>query len=139
MSNPRLVLAAGALVAGLLTLLLVVGTWQEQWVLVSLAAGVFGALILVVQVDTWRRTRTLRNYLRDEIRRSGAQPVVAPAPSAPRHRAPAPTQDDVLGVVRVMQAQYTGRLDRMQTTLEHALAQLPRSGPAPEHPRDPGE
>ena len=64
----------------------------------------------------------MRNFRRDEIRRAGGERPGATTVVQPR---PADvTRDDVLGVVRVMQAQYTGRLDRLQTAVEQALSEL---------------
>lgn len=132
----RLVLLAGVLVAAALGALAVVATLRQSWVLVALAASTTAGLILVVQLDTWRRTRSLRNFLRDEIRRGvpavrgGARPMSA----GPMTEAPPVTHEDVLGAVRVMQAQYTGRLDRMQTTLDRALAELSRTDGAGREP-----
>jgi hypothetical protein len=125
--RPRLVPLAGGVVGLVLGLGVVVGTALEAWVLVAAASSVLGAAILLVQVDTWRRTRSLRNFVRDQLRR-GVPGTGVPAAPAP---APAVTQEDVIGAVRMMQAQYTGRLDRMQRSLEEALSQLAsqRRGP----------
>lgn len=118
--RPRLVPLAGAVVGLVLGLCVVVGTAQEAWVLVAAAASALLVAILVVQLDTWRRTRSLRSFVRDQVRRgvpvTGAQPAPVPAPTV--------THEDVIGAVRLMQAQYTGRLDRLQRSLEEALTQL---------------
>lgn len=126
--RPRLVPLAGGVIGLVLGLGVVVGTALEAWVLVAAAGSVLGAAILLVQVDTWRRTRSLRNFVRDQLRRGVPVTGVPAAPAAP---APAATQEDVIGAVRMMQAQYTGRLDRMQRSLEEALSQLAsqRRGP----------
>lgn len=101
----------------LLGLLVVVGVLLDRPVLAALGGSGLGLLILLLQVDTWRRMRGMRRFVRDEIRRGAAT-----APALPT--APAVTAEDVTGAVRVMQAQYTGRMDRMQTSLDEALASL---------------
>lgn len=123
MSNPRVVLLSGVLLSAAMGLLAVIGVWAEQWVLVTLAGAVMAGTILLVQLDTWRRTRVMRNFLRDEIRQRSGGPGLARSMTA-LDSAPAPTQDDVLGAVRLLQAQYTGRLDRLQAAVEQALAQV---------------
>lgn len=123
MSNPRNVLLAGAVTAALLGGLVVLGVWLEHWVLAATAGAATGGLILLVQVDTWRRTRQLRNFVRDEIR-SRPLPPAEPV-QLPTELPAQPTHDDLLGTVRLMQAQYTGRLDRLQSAVERALAQHP--------------
>lgn len=123
MSNPRVVLLSGVVLSAAMGLLAVVGVWAEQWVLVALAGAVMAGTTLLVQLDTWRRTRVMRNFLRDEIRqRSGGSGLARNMTDL--DSAPAPTQDDVLGAVRLLQAQYTGRLDRLQAAVEQALAQV---------------
>lgn len=123
MSRSRTLLVGGAVVSAALVALLVVGAVSARWWLVALTGGALAAAILLVQLDTWRRTRSLRSYLRDEIRGQGA--------SAPtevfRSTGPTVTQEDVVGAVRLMQAQYTGRMDRMQNALDQALAALASS------------
>ncbi|ANS79300.1 hypothetical protein SGUI_1904 [Serinicoccus hydrothermalis] len=118
----RLVPLAGTAAGLVLVLVLVLGVALELPVLAALAGGLLGVGILAVQLDSWRRVRSLRNYLRDEIRRVSGTPDqgYAAVPAAP---APA-AQSDLLGAVQVLQAQYTGRLDRMQVTLDEALDQL---------------
>ncbi|WP_143553961.1 hypothetical protein [Serinicoccus sp. CUA-874] len=106
----------------LLALLVVLGVALDSPSLTAAAAGLLGAAILTVQVDTWRRIRTQRTMLRDEIRRAVGHGFAGdPGPARPAVR-----HEDVVGAVQVMQAQYTGRLDRMQRMLEDAL---PRSAP----------
>lgn len=127
-------LVAGILLAAALGVPVVVGTATQRWTLVAVGAVLFAAVILVVQLDTWRRTRSVRNYLRDEIRRVGRGAALQARPEPRRvQAAPAVSGEDVMGAVRLMQAQYTGRLDRMQAALDRALAELgtdrSRSGP----------
>lgn len=109
-----------AVAAGLvLGLLVVLGVVLDLPVLTAAAAAAMGVAVLAVQVDSWRRTRSLRIYVRDEIRRAqGGDGMLNAAGYSPV------TQDDVVGAVRLMQAQYTGRLDRMQRALDAAIAEL---------------
>ena len=124
----RLIPAVGALAGLVLGLLVVVGVALEEWVLTAAAASALGVALLAVQLDTWRRSRSLRTYVRDEVRR--ARPQAQPSGFAGSVQSSV-THDDVVGAVRLMQAQYTGRLDRMQRALDDALAELSsqRSGP----------
>lgn len=131
--STRLISLAGALVGSLLGLLMVIGTLRGQPLLTVIGAALLGVAVLMVQVDTWRRVRSQRNFLRDEIRRvrtagshgsSGdAGPVSDEMRTATPAWAPPAAQEDILGAVRLLQAQYTGRLDRMQRSLEDGLAQ----------------
>lgn len=132
MSRPLPVLAAGGLLALAVGGLVVLGVYLQRDVLVLLGVWALGSLILLVQLDTWRRTRSLRRYVRDQVR-AAAHTDQSP-PSSGVHPAPAPTAapEDVIGAVRLLQAQYVGRLDRMQTSLEDALAEL-AAGPRPGH------
>lgn len=120
MSRSRNLLLAGALVAVVLGALVVVGAALEQWVVAALGVAGLLCATFAVQLDVWRRVRALRSTIRKELRASGAG-ADAFLPSGTSSI----TQDDVVGAVRLMQAQYTGRLDRMQTALERALAELP--------------
>lgn len=120
MLRRHLVTLAGGVFAAALTVAVVAGTAGGTWVVVATAASLFAGAILVVQLDTWRRTRSLRVFVRDELRRAlGDQDRASQAPRV--------TPADVEGAVRVMQAQYTGRLDRMQAALEKALDEVASS------------
>ncbi|WP_022923497.1 hypothetical protein [Serinicoccus marinus] len=126
----RLVPLVGSAAGIALALVLVLGVALELPVLAAAAGGLLGAAILAVQLDSWRRVRSMRNYLRDEIRRAaGSGQGSAASPVPVQQAAPA----DVLGAVQVLQAQYTGRLDRMQVTLDEALARLAAGRPAHDH------
>lgn len=127
--STRLAPLAGAAVGLLLAFFVVLGMALDLPLLTATAAALLGAAILAVQVDSWRRVREQRTFLRDEIRRAADQ---GPAPAA-TPTFPVAQPEDVLGAVRLLQAQYTGRLDRMQRTLEDALDgvagdRAPRSG-----------
>lgn len=116
MTRLSFVLGAGALLALVLGALMLGGLLLERWSLVAVAGWVLASVILLVQLDVWRRVRSLRRYVRDQVRQAGV-PTPADVPAAP-----AASPEDVVGAVRLLQAQYVGRLDRMQTALEDALA-----------------
>lgn len=75
------------------------------------AAGLAALLLLigVIALDTNKRTRS----------RFGQRPVAAPTKAAPTT-----TDEDLMGTIRLLQAQYVGRLDRAQDSLELATAAL---------------
>ncbi|TQM95182.1 hypothetical protein FB476_0015 [Ornithinimicrobium humiphilum] len=104
-------LLAGAGAAGVLTVVATVAAALGWWWLVVLAAMLLLGGILLVALDADRRVRALRTVVRAELAK-------VEAPAAPR---PAPAGEDVVGAVRTLQAQYTGRLDRLQDTVEQAL------------------
>lgn len=62
-----------------------------------------------LSLDTNKRARA----------RYGMRPAVAPARTAPTT-----THEDLLGTIRLLQAQYVGRLDRAQDSLDAATAAL---------------
>ena len=98
-------LAALALPA-LLTVVTAVG--GHPW----LPEACLAVLLLLVgglTLDTNKRVRS----------RYGAPPVATPSRTAPTT-----TQEDLLGMIRLLQAQYVGRLDRAQDSLDAATAAL---------------
>lgn len=129
----HLVTVVGAVVGIVLVALLVIGVALEVWTLTALAAGALGLAILVVQLDTWRRTRSLRSFVKAEVRRSTDRVATSLPSGLVAPQGSSVTDDDVMGAVRLMQAQYTGRLDRMQRALDEALDRLAAAGP----PSDP--
>lgn len=106
-------LLGGAAVGGVTTVLAVVGAVQGWWWLVVLAAMALLSAVLLAALDADRRVRELRSFVRKELA----------AIDTTGGRA-APTTEDVVGTVRALQAQYTGRLDRLQDTVETTLRQL---------------
>ncbi|USQ80058.1 hypothetical protein NF556_21140 [Ornithinimicrobium faecis] len=120
---------AGAALAAVLTVVAVVGALQEWWWLVVGAAMLLLSAVLIVAMDADRRVRGLRPYIRAEVARGAAVPTSAATP-------PTVSDADITGAVRVLQAQYTGRLDRMQTSVDEALAQLRSQGESAREPRD---
>lgn len=123
-------LLAGGAVGAVLTVAAVIAAAQEWWWLVVGCAMVLLTAALVVALDADRRVRSLRPYIRDEVTRGG--------PAAPAQVAPPVSEVDVIGAVRVLQAQYTGRLDRMQAALDEAVAlvRAEQSGTRPAGPED---
>lgn len=75
------------------------------------AVGMAALLLLIgaIALDTNKRSRT----------RYGQRSVAAPAKAAP-----AATEEDLMGTIRLLQAQYVGRLDRAQDSLELATTAL---------------
>lgn len=75
------------------------------------SAGLAALLLVigVIALDTNRRTRS----------RYAPRPVGTAAPAAPTT-----TNEDLMGTIRLLQAQYVGRLDRAQDSLELATAAL---------------
>lgn len=121
-------LLAGAGIAIVLTAVAVIGAVQEQWWLVVAAGMAMLSITMLVALDADRRVRALRPYIRREVTRNAGSrgKTGKPVPEAP------PVSDiDVVGAVRVLQAQYTGRLDRMQTSVDQAIAQLRAADQAP--------
>lgn len=129
MSRPLPVLGAGLALSLLLGAVLLAGLLTERWALVALSGWALGSAVLLVQLDTWRRTRSLRRYVRDQVREVTPVVTVAPGSDVPV-TAPTASPDDVVGTVRFLQAQYVGRLDRMQTALDEAIATLRDRGDA---------
>jgi len=105
-------LLVGAGAAGALTLVAVVAAALQWWWLVVLAVMLLLSAALLAALDADRRVRELRSFVRKEI---GAIDTTG-------GRA-APSTEDVVGTVRALQAQYTGRLDRLQDAVEQALRQ----------------
>jgi len=67
-------------------------------------------LVGALTLDTNKRARA----------RYGARPVVTTTSRTP----PSTTHEDLLGTIRLLQAQYVGRLDRAQDSLDAATAAL---------------
>lgn len=127
-STKMLAAITGAL---LLVVLAAVGAAFELYWLTAAALGLILTAQFVVVLDTNRRTRYLPRRVKALLRsvKLDVNPVAGPAPRAaqPAGRPVAPTaapQQDVTGAVRLIQAQYMGRLDRAQTALESAAEDL---------------
>jgi hypothetical protein len=133
--TPRLLLSVGGLAAAVLGAAVVLGVVGESWGVTAAAASLLGVGIFVLQLDTWRRTRTMQAQVRHELARQSKQlgklaqareadpaPVQDPTPAPPvGSRA---GEDDLRGAPTMMQTQHAARLDRLQVALDLALAEL---------------
>lgn len=141
----KAVLPLGVVVAGLLSVLVILGVALEEWLLAAAAGCLLLSACLLVSLDAWRRARALRAFVRDEIGRLAARQAKAAraTPAAqPTDPAPTVTQADVVGTVRLLQAQYVGRLDRLQASVEALVEHTVRRDPdgtatADAHPAEP--
>jgi hypothetical protein len=113
----RLLHVLGLALTGGLTLVAVVGAVLQWWWLVVLAVMVLVSATFLVALDADRRVRELRSYVRTQVASIDTSGGRA-----------APSQEDVVGTVRALQAQYTGRLDRLQDTLEASLRRRDEHG-----------
>lgn len=121
----RELLAAVAL-AAVLTVVAVVGTALQWWWLVTAAAMTLLSATFLVAADGDRRVRALRPFVRKTLA------AVSGVQTQEQVQAPRLAEADVIGAVQVLQAQYTGRLDRMQESLDQAVAHLRAEGEAPQ-------
>ena len=121
-------LVVGALGAGLLGVVSIVaslsGNSEVAGVAQALLLLVVALLVLVVAISQRRIGRQVAYIYRKGPRGGGDA-----EPDPLRVHGPAVEQADLLGMVRLLQAQYVGRLDRAQATLEQAAGDL-RSGGA---------
>lgn len=121
------VLVAGVLVALVLSAVVLGGVLTERWWLAAIGGWAFLAATFLLALDADRRVRRQDFVVRKLIAKSqaaaharqqaAAVPVAPPAP-------PPVSEADVLGTVRLLQAQYVGRLDRLQTTVDQAVEKL---------------
>lgn len=107
----------GAAAGGGLSLLAVLGAALGWWWLTVLAAMLLVTAVLLAAIDTDRRVRELRSFVKAQVATIDTTGGRA-----------APSQEDVVGTVRALQAQYTGRLDRLQDTLEASIRQRDERG-----------
>lgn len=109
---------AGLAALGSLGLLGVIAAIQGWWCLVVITlVGMLGAIGVVAL-----NTNLLLRALRKAYDRAGR--TLAPAAPAVSSAAPATNLVDTTGAVRLLAAQYVGRLDRAQSALERAAARL---------------
>lgn len=111
---------------GVLTALSIIGTIAGRDALADVAQTLLlaavGLLVLDGTVAVRHTERQLRR-VRSAVRKATAAQTpreVTPAPET----APATSPDDLVGAIRLLQAQYVGRLDRAQATLEAAAEEL---------------
>lgn len=115
----RELLVAVGLAAGL-TVVAVIGAALQWWWLVAAAVMILLSATFLAAVDADRRVRSLRPFVKQTVNQAAGETAQEQAPSL--------TDADVIGAVQVLQAQYTGRMDRMQASLEHAVARLRAEG-----------
>ncbi|GAA1778099.1 hypothetical protein [Nostocoides vanveenii] len=120
MTSKRNLAAIGAL-AGL-ALVALIAAVLDWGVLVVLAFAGMLAVLGVVALNTNTLVRSHRQAF-DKIVRSGGFGSASGALTMGPVGAPA-SQEDLTGALRLLQAQYVGRLDRAQSTFERAAAAL---------------
>ncbi|MGI8947368.1 MAG: hypothetical protein ACR2FV_05205 [Ornithinimicrobium sp.] len=124
----KAVLPLGAAVALTLSATVVLGVALELWAAAALAGCLLVSLALLVSLDAWRRVRGLRAFVREEIGRAAARQAKESSAVDSSVSAPA----DVLEAVRLLQAQYVGRLERLQVSVEslaeHTVAERAGEG-----------
>lgn len=120
MTNKRVL--AGMAALGVLGLLALIGALASWWWLVVAAMAGMIAVIGVVVLNTNLLMRAHRKEF-DRFGRAGG-PVGATAVGAGSAGASRTSEADLAGTMRLLQAQYVGRLDRAQSTLEGAAATL---------------
>ena len=111
--RPQQILLLGAGVGAVLTAAATAAALTGLWWLVVLAGMALLSLVLLVALDIVRRVRETRRFLHGELRRLN-EGSGAPVGSAA-------TAEDVVGTVRALQAEYTGRLDRLQDAVDEVL------------------
>lgn len=128
------ILLAGVVGAFGLTVLAVVAAAQSLWWLVTACVMALLSAIFAVVLDANRKTRYLRTQLRAEasrIRQESGVTRAEPVDPIP----PTITEFDVVGAVQVLQAQYVGRMDRMQQTLDRAVEVIEQTTQSDHTPR----
>lgn len=116
----RSMLAGGAIAAALTAASIVGAVLQLWWLAVGSGMALLSGIFLLT-IDTARRVRYLPSRIKQIVRKTTPPRKVLKQPPPPPPRA---AEQDLLGAVRVLQAQYLGRLDRLQTEVEHALREL---------------
>lgn len=121
-----------ALVASaVLSTLVVVAVAQEWWVFAAVGVVAMLSCALMLAAEASRQVRAVRRSVHKLARAVAARPSPPPTPAAPPPVKPLPAKvtvqegdQDILGAVRVLQAQYVGRLDALQSTVDEAVAAL---------------
>lgn len=111
-------LILGAAGAVLLSLVAVLAAVFELWWLLAAAVMLLGSASFLTALDASRRVSALRAHTGKELKRIRSEIAATPVVTTPA------TAQDVTGTVRVLQAQYTARLDRMHAAIEHAVGFL---------------
>lgn len=117
------ILQVGVLVGVLIGALIMIGGVLETLPIVSAGLAALAVTLVVLAADTNRRVRRLEKRVAQ-----AARPVPAMVNAAPVH---AVTEADVLGAVRLLQAQYTARLDMMHEAVERLAERVGSADHAP--------
>lgn len=112
---------------------LTVAVALEQWTLATALGAALVSTTLLVAADANRQARLVRRKLLKLARTGlGTEQTSGPEPELPdveEDEVPIQTgRADMLGAVRVLQAQYTARLDHLQASLDEAVAELRNAG-----------
>lgn len=124
MSSKKLLLV-GAIGAGVLSVMAVVAAATEVWWLLAFALTVLLSAGFIAALDADRRVISLQRTTAKDLKRVRAEIAARPKGSAEA------SEQNILGSVRLLQAQYTGRLDRMQTSIENSLKVDPNHSSRP--------
>lgn len=111
---------------GVLTALSIIGTIAGLDALADVARTLLLAFVGLLVLDgtvAVRHTERQVRRVRTAVRKATAVPTPREV-TPPAETAPATSPDDLLGAIRLLQAQYVGRLDRAQATLEAAAEEL---------------
>lgn len=90
-------------------------------VLMILAIGV----LVLDAATTLRRTQRQLQKLTKAVRSAERATPAPPPPGPGMSVGPVAGEADLIGTIRLLQAQYVGRLDRAQASLEAAVERLP--------------
>lgn len=113
--SSKTLLLVGAIGAGVLSVMAVIAAATEVWWLLVLALTLLLSASFVAALDADRRVISVQRTTARDLKRVRAEIAARPKDSA------AASEQNILGSVRLLQAQYTGRLDRMQTSIENSL------------------
>lgn len=108
---------------------LTVAVALERWTLAAALGAALVSITLLVAADANRQARTVRRKLL-KLARTGlgsAEPGERDSElgDVPEDEVPVQAgRADLLGAVRVLQAQYTARLDHLQASVDEAIAEL---------------
>ena len=120
-------------VAIVVSVALTVAVALEEWTLATALGAALISTTLLVAADANRQARLVRRKLL-KLARAGLgteeTPEREPEPrEVEEDEVPIQTgRADMLGAVRVLQAQYTARLDHLQASLDEAVAELRKAG-----------
>ena len=122
----------GAAGISVLTVTSVVGTIVGQDELARIASTLLVAAVGLLVIDgtvalrrTERQVRRVRSVVRDVASRPAARPRESVKVPPRAETLPATSTADLIGTIKLLQAQYVGRLDRMQAALDAAIERMP--------------